>query len=121
MEAYVEGSGATRMADQDVCIAVGEDLQKHYPDFPWMVGCNHEAGTIAIDLGVEKPPGLERYGYLLHIDTVLGAGGQTAVMRAGGEILERFGLRRGAAADGFRERAAENGLDVGNAVGKSKV
>lgn len=120
MDAYVEGAGPRGMADQDVCIAVGEDLQRHYPDYPWMVGCNHEAGTVAIDLAVEKPPGLERYGFLLHLDTVLGAGGQQAVMRAGGEILERFGLQRGAARDGFQERAAENGLDASGAIGKSR-
>lgn len=120
MDAFVEGAGPTRMADQDVCIAVGEDLEKHYPGLPWMVGCNHEAGTIAIDLGVEKPIGMERYGMLLHLDTVLGSGGQKFVMRAGGELLERFGLRRDAVQKDVHERARENGLDATGAIGKSR-
>jgi hypothetical protein len=108
------------MADEDVCVAVGEDLTRAFPGYFWMVGCNHEAGTIQIDLPGQKPIGMERWGMLLHISTVLGAGGQKAVMRAGGEMLERLGLRRGAAHADTNEIALAHGLDTGNAVLKSR-
>jgi hypothetical protein len=120
MDAILTGSGDNQMADQDVCIAVGEDLTKHYPGYLWMVGCDHEAGTIQIDLQCDKPIGMERYGYLLHLSTVMGAGGQKAVMRAGGELLERFGLRRKWAHPDTADIARENGLDVSNNKNKSK-
>jgi hypothetical protein len=120
MDAIITGSGDTRMADQDVCIAVGEDLTKHYPGYYWMVGCDHQAGSVQIDLQVPKPVGLERYGYRLNISTILGAGGQQAVVRAGGELLERFGLRRGRASADTDDIVREHGLDVSNNKNKSK-
>lgn len=119
-EAIVTSRGETAMADEDVCRAVGEDLTKHYPGHLWFVGCNHEAGTVVIDLPYEKPLHLRGYGMLLHIATILGAGGQKFVMRAGGELLERFGLRRGAASIESADAAKENGLDAGNAIMKSR-
>jgi hypothetical protein len=108
------------MADEDVCIAIGEDLAKHYPGYPWMVGVDHGAGSVCIDLGVEKPIGMERYGYRLNLSTVMGPGGQKRVMQAGGELLERFGLRRGEAPDDAKELARANGLDVAGARNKSR-
>lgn len=115
---HITGSGENAMADQDVCIAVGEDLTKHYPGYPWMVGC--QAGSVCIDLAVDKPLGMDRYGYRLNVSTVLGPGGQKRVMQAGGELLERFGLRRGEAPDDAAEQARENGLDVSGARNKSR-
>ena len=120
MDFSVESSGPHAMADRDLCIAVGEDLQRHYPDHPWIVGCNHEAGTVVIDLGYEKPPALRNMAYLLHIPSLLGPGGHQRVMRAGGEWLERLRLAREAATDESGQRAAENGLDASGAVLKSK-
>ena len=67
------------MADVDVCIAVGEDLTSTFPGHPWMVGADHEAGTVVIRLGYNPPlerPRLAEMGYLLHLSTVLGPGGQ---------------------------------------------
>lgn len=119
-DAILTGSGPTRMSDQDVCIAVGEDLTRAFPGYPWMVGANHEAGTLQIDLMIDKPIGLERYGFLLHISTVLGAGGQKAVMRAGGELLERFGLRRGVAHEDTSEIARAHGLNTDDNRNKSR-
>ena len=118
MDAIITGSGDTRMADQDVCIAVGEDLSRAYPGYFWMVGVEH--GSVQIDLQIEKPIGLERYGYRLNLSTVLGPGGQKRVMRAGGELLERFGLRRGVAHEDTAEIAKEHGLIIDNNHNKSK-
>jgi hypothetical protein len=109
------------MADQDVCVAVGEDLARAYPGYPWMVGTSHKAGTVVIDLGVYKPPHLRNYAYQLYISTILGAGGQKRVMEAGGELLERFGLRRGTAHEDTNEIAAEHGLIIDGHHDKSKT
>jgi hypothetical protein len=96
------------MADQDVCIAVGEYLTQHYPGHPWCVGCSHQprnaaridhGGTVNITLGYSPDRVLDGrpgafLGYLLYISTVLGPGGAKRVMQAGGELLERWGLPR---------------------------
>ena len=115
MEALVSGDN---MADEDLCIAIGEDLTATYPGYPWMVGVN--AGSVHIDLAVEKPLGLERYGYRLNVSTVQGPGGQKRVREAGGELLERFDLPRGRAPEDLQLRAIENGLDISNARNKSR-
>jgi hypothetical protein len=86
----------------------------------WYVGCDHGAGTICIDLGVPKPIGLQGWAYMLFITTVLGPGGQKRVMQAGGEILERYGLRRTFAHSDTADIAAEHGLDRSNNKNKSK-
>ena len=119
----IEASGVHAMADQDVCVAVGEDLSQHYPGHPWCVGCNHDAGTVVIRLAYDPPsenPRLAEMGYLLHLTTVLGAGGQKRVMQAGGEMLERWGLSRNGATIESRVIAATNGLDTDAASLKSK-
>lgn len=120
MEAYVEASGAHAMSDRDLCIAVGEDLAKHYPGHPWAVGVDHRAGTVAIRLGYDLPPGLAPMGYLLHIATLMAPGGHQRVMQAGGEWLERLGLPREAAKIDTKFLAAENGLDTDASILKSK-
>jgi hypothetical protein len=105
-----EFTGPKAMSEQDLCIAVGEDLTLHYPGHPWLVGCNLEAGTVAIDLGYTKPKPLQNMAYMLHCATLVSPGAQARVMRAGGEILERFGLPRGPARKGSGEVAYEHGL-----------
>ena len=118
MDAMLTGSGPDMMADQDLCVAIGQDLTRSYPGYFWMVGV--QAGSVQIDLQIEKPIGLERYGYRLNVSTVLGAGGQKAVMRAGGELLERFGLRRGVAHEDTAEIAKEHGLIIDGHHNKSR-
>lgn len=123
MSAALVNDGAhpeNAMADQDVCIAVGEDLTRAYPGYLWMVGVSHISGVLKIDLQVPKPPHLRNYGYQLNITTVLGAGGQKRVREAGGELLERFGLRRGTAHEDTPLIAAEHGLITDGHKNKSK-
>ena len=100
------------MEDQDVCMAVSEDLCATYPGYPWLVGCDHDAGTVAIDLAVEKPPAFRNFGYMLHLSSIMGPGGQQKVRTAGGELLERYNLRRDRAPEDIYARAKDNGLDV---------
>ena len=105
-----ESDGPRAMAEQDLCIAVGEDLARQYPGHPWIVGVDLQAGSIVIDLGYEKPPAIRNMAYLLHPQTLMGPNGQHRVMQAGGEILERFQLARGAADAESGLAAQENGL-----------
>lgn len=102
---------AKTMTDADLCQAIGEDLTEHYPGHPWAVGVDLESGSVTIRLGYPYPgmPATS-FGYLLHPATVVGPGGQHRVMQAGGELLERYQLARGAATDESADRAAENGL-----------
>lgn len=124
MGALLGQSGDTEllMEDHDLCIAIGEDLTRVYPGYPWMVGVDHQktAGSVTIDLDVPKPPHLRNYAYRLNITSVTGPGGQKRVREAGGELLERFGLRRGLAHEDTDEIAREHGLDIGNHHDKSK-
>lgn len=104
--------------DITLCKQINDILQKHYPGHPWMVGCNHKAGTIHIEL-----PYLDRlrtrfpYGYMLHINKMV----RPSVVRkktihAGGELLERYNLARGKATENSELDAAMHGLDRSNAV-----
>lgn len=121
MEAAFSGTGERAMADQDVCIAIGEDLTRAYPGYLWKVGCNHEAGVAHIHLVVPSPiPDNTTKGFMIYLSTVLGPGGQKKVIGAGGEILERWGLPRDRAPEDMVDRANEHGLDRSNMVLKSK-
>ena len=117
----VEADGPDAMNERDLCVAVGEDLQRAYSGYPWLVGCSKQAGTVVIDLPEAwKPPAYKQYGILLHMGSLMGPGGQKKVFHAGGEMLERMGLPRTAAPKDAGLKARENGMDISNAVVKSK-
>lgn len=120
METILTGSGATRAADEALCLVIGRDLTETYPGYGWDVGANHEAGVIAIKLAVPTLGGMAQPGFLVHISTAVGPGGQKKVREAGGEILERWRLQRDQAPRDWVQRAQENGLDKGNMVLKSR-
>lgn len=107
---HFEDVGTPNMADQDLCRAVLEDLARHYPGHPWMITADIQQGSLVIDLGYEKPLAFRNFAYMLHASTLMGPGGQAAVMRAAGELLERFGVARGPGASDTAKAAAENGL-----------
>ena len=117
---FLTGYGARLKEDQDVCVRVGTELARHFPGFDFMVGVDHDAGTVAIDIMTDKPMGLANYGYLLHLATVLGPDGPRRIRNAGGELLERFGLRRDRADAEWRLQAREHGLDTSNNHNKSR-
>lgn len=112
--------GPFAAADEAVCRAAIAELSRFYPEHVWYVEVNHEAGVVNIDLPFNKPKHLQLYGYQLHLSTVLGADGAKRLMRAGGELLERFGLPRGAAPADADEIAREHGLITDGARDKSK-
>ena len=113
MDAWLTGHGRTRAADKALCIVVGEDLTRAYPGYAWDVGCDHEAGTVAVRLAVPVEGGMAQPGFLLHISSVVGPDGQHKVRRAGGEVLERWKLRR--------ERAPHDWLEQAREIGRAHV
>lgn len=69
---------------------VAEMLTKHYPGHPWAVTADHKGGVIVIkNLGFSFT-----YGYVLKIADDDGPRLHVEIMRAGGEILERFRVPR---------------------------
>lgn len=119
-DAILTGYGDRLVHDQAVCKLVGEFLARAYPGIDWMVGADHEAGTVAIDIMCDKPLGMDRYGYLLHMSSIMGPEGQRKVRNAGGELLERFGIRRDRIDAEWRTQAREHGLLTDDNHNKSR-
>lgn len=66
-------------------------LHRHYPEHPWMVSVDKRTGC----LDVFNFSLSEKNGFRLHLTRVKNHSDiETAVMRAGGEFLERFGVPR---------------------------
>jgi hypothetical protein len=86
-------------SDLSLALAVGEALNKQYPNHPWLVGFQGRALVIrhlGIASEVARVLGREGFASLLpreklgtHQEVVATA------MRYGGELLEAFGLKRG--------------------------
>jgi hypothetical protein len=80
----------------DVALAkrITEVLMKHYPGHPWAVYVDGEHGMAHI-----KNMGLSgNWGFMLHINFLEPDPNSLdrKVMRAGGELLERYNITRGA-------------------------
>lgn len=74
-----------------ICSMVGQELERHYPDWPWYVECRLPTGLIAV-----KNMALNGdYGFYLPIAGLINETDPKLVMRAGGEVLERYRLDRG--------------------------
>ena len=71
---------------------MAEALHKHYPGHQWAVTCEGAKGIATIrDLFLSG-----QWGYILKLPEIYsGSAFEADVIRAGGEILERFGLDRG--------------------------
>ena len=69
----------------------GEALEKQYPGWLWMINPDQDGGVIYIySLRLSG-----EWGYVLKTGEVENDAHGKAAIRAGGEILERFGIRRG--------------------------
>jgi hypothetical protein len=94
------------IADMALAKKVGDALQRHYPDHPWMVEVNHAQGVIMISLPIVMA---QNKKFVIHVSSLLADPGLRSVMRAGGEILERYKVpRAGFSLDRFLEARAAN-------------
>jgi len=109
---HLSGHGETEMADTAICKAVGEELMQLYPRHRWAVQADTFAGVVNVRLLYSGASGMSNYGYQLHMNTLM-SGENTArraVMRAGGELLERYGLARSGATEESAMLARGHGL-----------
>lgn len=112
MEVNVASSGETAMADAAICRAVGEELMQLYPRHRWAVQADTFAGVVNVRLLYSGGSKMGQFGYMLHMSTLMSGENMArkAIMRAGGELLERYGLARSRATEESAMRAREHGL-----------
>lgn len=78
-------------ADVTLMKQISDVLERHYPCHPWMVKVTHKQGVAMIKLPILMGRNDE---YVLHINRLKGDPGLRAVVRAGGELLERYNVPR---------------------------
>lgn len=79
------------IADFDMAKRIAETLHAHYPGHLWGVKCSHEQG-IATVLNLRLSG---RWGFVIHLRKILDDPSLKTVITAGGEILERYRMKRG--------------------------
>lgn len=79
-------------AQADVTLAhrIGVVLERHYPGHPWLVEANTQQGVAMISI----PLFMGRNKYILHVSALATDPALRSVVRAGGEILERYRIPR---------------------------
>lgn len=70
---------------------MAEVLERHYPGHPWMVQVSHAQGIAYIKLPILMS---RNQAYILHIDRMAMDPSLRCVMRAGGELLEKYQVPR---------------------------
>lgn len=80
--------------DEDLAQSIRRKLYEHYPGWAWTVEIPPNQGVVIIRNLDADPRG--RYGYLVKLARVYCDPDLKSVMRAGGEFLERYRLRRAA-------------------------
>ena len=76
--------------DMGLAKRVGEALHKHYPGHLWAVTCEGEKGIATVRNMMLSG----NWGFILKLTDVYDDPGMKRVIRAGGEILERFRVSR---------------------------
>ena len=83
--------------DVTIAMQVHETLSKHYPGHGWGVGVDSKQGLMKIHHGPTMLTVDGQKAFVLHMNGFYSASQMDeVVVRAGGEILERNRLRRGA-------------------------
>lgn len=96
----LERGDPDELTDQELAIRIGQELEKHYPNHPWIIGFQGRGLVLrhlAIASEVARVLGREGFASLLPREK-LGTAKEvahTAVM-FGGQLLEAFQLPRGA-------------------------
>lgn len=70
---------------------IADVLERHYPGHPWMVQVSHVQGVAYIKLPILMK---RNQAYILHIDRMAMDPSLRCVMRAGGELLEKYQVPR---------------------------
>lgn len=101
--------------DLDKAIEIAHVLDHHYPSHRWSVEVSHEQGIVNIRLLYYDPLTFSNrtWAFVLKLADLATDPSMRDVVRAGGELLERWGLPRGKAQENVGLRAALNGLDHG--------
>lgn len=84
----VQISAAGELAEIEESKRIAEMLHRHYPGHAWGVRCT---GGVAI---VQNMALSGKWGFVLHSDKLQGPDAEKRVMRAGGELLERYRISR---------------------------
>jgi hypothetical protein len=96
----IERGNADEVLDLEKALQVGQTLDKHYPGHPWMVSFQGRALIVRhaeINDFVWKQLGRDGFGFVLkHADTATASELAHKAMIAGGQMLEAFGVPRGA-------------------------
>lgn len=101
-------------ADLELAKKIYDILDKHYSGHPWGVWADHREknGTCDIKLFYPDAKGqIWHYGYKLHIGKCDTPFLKKKVVKAGGELLERYGLPRERANINSALDAKNHGLD----------
>lgn len=85
--------GPDKHAASDLAITrrIAMKLDQHYPCHPWMVRVDGAQGVAMISLPIIMQ---RNQSYVLHLSTIAADPGLRCVVRAGGEILERYNVPR---------------------------
>lgn len=93
------GEASSALKADLLCKHIGQTLKKHYPNRAWYVDVSIEGGVAKI----LSPSISLRHGFLIHISGKTNDQIEKDVVRAGGEVLERFKLSRERGASGGEE------------------
>jgi hypothetical protein len=96
----IERGDPNELLDMDKAKEVGETLCQHYPNHPWIVCFQGRALIVrhaAINDTVVDEMGQHGFGFVLkHLDAYSSSDLAHNAVMAGGQLLEAFGLPRGA-------------------------
>jgi hypothetical protein len=109
------GSSGIPLADLALAAAVFNKLEEHYPGHQWRVNADHGTGIVTVQLlYIDKLRRNAQWGYVIKIGKLDGDPTLRAAVKAGGELLERFGLPRKRMRVDWdtKQEALANGLDV---------
>lgn len=96
-------------ADLALTKRIADVLERHYPQHPWMVEVSHAQGVAYISLPIIMR---RNQRFVLHVDRLKSDPSLRAVVRAGGEILERHNVpRSGFRLDHFLNARARNPMN----------
>lgn len=103
------------LKDLELCKEIGRVLCSHYPAHPWHISVDSSPNVQMVDIKVNYPDKLgilPKFGYKMRLSTMT----PEKIMRAGGELLERYNLARAQATPYAMIDAIKNGCDKSGIV-----